>query len=64
MSFHLYSSTPFIIIIIKALFNQVNPIEIKNLFFEGDPDRTGNNLWNAFLQTKNTEQEELKETKS
>jgi len=33
------------------LFNQVKPIEIKNLFFEGDLD----NIWNAHKQ-KNTKQ--------
>jgi len=37
----------FKIIIIKPLFNQVKPIEIKNLFFEGDLDKAGNNVWNA-----------------
>jgi len=39
--------------IIKPLFNQVNPMEIKNLFFEWNLDKTGNNI-------RNTEQDKLK----
>jgi len=37
----------FFIYLFKPLFNQVNPLEIKNLFFEGDLDQTGSNIRNA-----------------
>jgi len=40
------------IYLFKPLFNQVNPIEIKNLFFTSRLDKTGNDIRNTQLQIK------------
>lgn len=39
------------IIIINPLFNHVNPIEVENLFFERDQDKTGSDIRTKYKKT-------------
>jgi len=59
-SWSFYLSIIFYIYLYIFYLTTVSPIEIKNLFFKGDLHKTGINIINTQLQTKHTQQDELK----